>query len=185
MQRECNDVAFGELTLSTRLKRNKKKIHPSLKSWYRRSVQLLNMSCKWLLHKRVLPSQTSTWANTSSLHKPVHQLLKHEPCFGDLNLTITWDVSNQPNGEENERSLLQDGKQEDVWWWRRINNHWSWHGAKWLRKGPRRQRSHQQRWWGSHTSWQNQKRKWWLIWQLGCRHARHWWTEGMQLGLDW
>ena len=32
MQRECNVVAFGELILSTRLKRNKKKIHPSLKS---------------------------------------------------------------------------------------------------------------------------------------------------------
>ena len=32
IQRECNDVAFGELILSTRLKRNKKKIHPSLKS---------------------------------------------------------------------------------------------------------------------------------------------------------
>ena len=32
MQRECNDVAFGEFTLSTRLKINKKKIHPSPKS---------------------------------------------------------------------------------------------------------------------------------------------------------
>ena len=30
-----------------------------------------------------------------------------------MNLTITCDVSNQPNREENERSLLQDGKQED------------------------------------------------------------------------
>ena len=72
MQRECNDVAFGELTLSTRLKRNKKKIHPSLKSWYRRSVQLLNMSCRWAppqegiaftnqyLSKYLESSQTST-----------------------------------------------------------------------------------------------------------------------------
>ena len=137
MQRECNDVAFGELTLSTRLKRNKKKIHPSLKSWYRRSVQLLNMSCKWLLHKRVLPSQTSTWANTSSFHKPVHQLLKHEPCFGDLNLTITWDVSNQPNREERVHCCKTAGSEMTWWWWRQINGHWSRCGAKRLRKGPR------------------------------------------------
>ena len=147
MQRECNDVAFGELTLSTRLKRNKKKIHPSLKSWYRRSMQLLNMSCKWLLHKRVLPSQTSTWANTSSLHKPVHQLLKHEPCFGDLlNLTITWDVSNQPNGEERVHCCKTAGSERDDMMM--TTNKWPlimmW--SKTAPKGTKRALSHQQRW---------------------------------------
>ena len=134
MQRECNDVAFGELTLSTRLKRNKKKIHPSLKSWYRRSVQLLNMSCKWLLHKRVLPSQTSTWANTSSLHKPVHQLLKHEPCFGDLNSTrIVRCVKPAKDGKHH----CKTASGETGRWWRQIDGHWSWRGARRLRKGPR------------------------------------------------
>ena len=136
MQRECNDVAFGELTLSTRLKKKQEKDTSKVQNQRcRQSCATLELvDVDDLLHKRVLPSQTSTWANNPSLHKPVHQLLKHEPCFGDLNLTITWDVSNQPNGEENERSLLQDGKQKDVWWRRRINDHWSWRGAKRLRK---------------------------------------------------
>ena len=138
MQRECNDVAFGELTLSTRLK-HKHEIDTSKvqNQRCRQSCATLELvDVDDLLHKRVLPSQTSTWANTSSLHKPVRRLLKHEPCFGELNLTITWDVSNQPK-RGNERSLLQDGKQEDVCWWRRIKGHWSWRGAKRLWKGPR------------------------------------------------
>ena len=118
-----------------------------------------------LLHKRVLPSQTSTWANTSSLHKPVHQLFKHESCFGDFQLDNVWDVSNQPNGWWINHCCKTASNGS---WWRRINCHWSWRGAKRLRKGPRGQRSHQQRWWGSHTSWQTRKRKWWLIWQWNC-----------------
>ena len=114
MQRECNDVAFGELMLSTRLKH--KHENDTSKVRNRRchqSVQLLNLSMLMISSTRGYCLHNRTSTNSPSLHKPVHQLLKYEPCFGDLNLTITLDVSNQPNGEENERSLLQDGKQED------------------------------------------------------------------------
>ena len=103
MQRECNNVAFGELILSTKLNINMKLIHP--KSEIKDVVEACNSwTCHVdeLLHKRVLPSQTSTWANTSSLHKPVHQLFKHESCFGDFELDKISDVSNQPNWEGKE-----------------------------------------------------------------------------------
>ena len=137
MQRECNDVAFGELTLSTRLKRNKKKIHPSLKSWYRRSVQLLNMSCRWAppqegiaftnqyLSKYLESSQTSTstpqtWAllwrieldNNLRCVKPAKLRRQRDHCCKTASRRMTW-------------------------WWRQINSHWSWCGAKRLQKGPR------------------------------------------------
>ena len=147
MQRECNDVAFGELTLSTRLKRNKKKIHPSLKSWYRRSVQLLNMSCRWAppqegiaftnqyLSKYLESSQTSTatpqtWALFWRL-----ELDNNLRCVKPAKRRGEWEIT-AARRQENERSLLQDGKQEDVWWWWWINGHWSWRGAKRLQKGP-------------------------------------------------
>ena len=98
MQRECNDVAFGELTLSTRLNK-RKKIHPSLKSWYRRSMQLLNMSCRWApprgycLHKPVLEQIPRVFTN-QYIDSSTWTLL-----WRFWTSTITWDVSNQPNGK--------------------------------------------------------------------------------------
>ena len=63
MQRECNDVAFGELTLSTRLKRNKKKIHP--KSEMKDDIKACN---SWTCRRRKCSSTRGY-----CLHKPVRQ----------------------------------------------------------------------------------------------------------------
>ena len=101
MQRECNDVAFGELILSIRLNK-KKKIHPKSKI---KDVEARNSwTCHVdeLLHKRVLSSQTSTWANTSSLHKPVRRLLEHEPCFGDFELDNNSEMCQTSQREDRE-----------------------------------------------------------------------------------
>ena len=134
MQCECNDVAFGELTLSTRLKRNKKKIHPSLKSWYRRSVQLLNMSCRWAppqegiaftnqyLSKYLESSQTST-----STPQTRALLWRIEL---DNNLRCV-----KPAKDRKHHCKTASG--ETGRWWRQIDGHWSWRGAKRLWKRPR------------------------------------------------
>ena len=143
MQRECNDVAFGELILSTRLKRNKKKIHPSLKSWYRRSVQLLNMSCRWAppqegiaftnqyLSKYLESSQTST---STPQTRALLWRIEHDKVVGCV----------KPAKGRKHHCKTASG---ETWrWWRQIDGHWSWRGAKRLRKGPRGQMLHQQRW---------------------------------------
>jgi hypothetical protein len=67
-----------------------------------------------LLHKGVLPSQTSTSANTTSLHKPVHQLLEREPCFGEFELDHNSEMCQTSQMEGMRDHCLQDGKQEDV-----------------------------------------------------------------------
>ena len=112
MQRECNDVAFGELTLSTRLKRNKKKIHPSLKSWYRRSVQLLNMSCRWA------PPQEGV-AFTTVLQRIARVFTNQYINSSNTSLALeswTWQYLEMCQTSQTERrmsSLLQDGRQQD------------------------------------------------------------------------
>ena len=183
MHSECNGVAFGELTLSTRLKH--KHENDTSKVRNRRchqSVQLLNLSMLMISSTKRYCLHNCTLANSPSLHKPVRRLLKHEPCFGDLN---SKRIVRCVKPAKDRKHHCKTASGETGRWWRQIDGHWSWCWAKQLRKGPRGQMSHQQRWWGSHTSWQTRKRKWWLIWQLGCRHARHWQTEDMQLDLDW
>ena len=118
---KCNMNAMTlhlESELSTRLKRNKKKIHPSLKSWYRRSVQLLEHVDveNDLLHKRVSPSlpyfseypessQTST--STPQTWVLLWRLWTRQE---------QWDVPNQPKI----KPQLQDGKAVILsWWWLR------------------------------------------------------------------
>ena len=61
MQRECNVVAFGELLLSTRLNKKENdtsKVQNEKMSSKRATLELVDVD--ELLHKRVLPSQTST-----------------------------------------------------------------------------------------------------------------------------
>ena len=114
MQRECNVVAFGELTLSTRL--NKKKvIHSRSKvqnERCRRIVQLLNMSMLMISSTRRYCLHNRTSANSPSLHKPVHRLFNMNLALEIWNLTIIVRCV-KPAKERNERSLLQDGKQGD------------------------------------------------------------------------
>ena len=141
MQRECNDVAFGELTLSTRLNK-RKKIHPSLKSWYRRSVQLLNMSCRWAppqegiaftnqyLSKYLESSQTSTSTPQTRALLWRIELDNNLRCVKPAKLRRQRD------------HCCKTASRRMTWWWRQINGHWSWCGAKRLRKGPRGQMSH-------------------------------------------
>ena len=61
MQRECNDVAFGELILNTRLnikENDTSKVQNEKMSSKGATLELVDVDN--LLHKRVLPSQTST-----------------------------------------------------------------------------------------------------------------------------
>ena len=124
MQRECNDVAFGELILSTGLNK-KKKIHPMSKikdvveacnSWTCRcrkgSPPQEGIAFTTVLQRiaRVFTNQYINSSNTSL-------------ALETLNMTITVRCV-KPAKEKIKRSLLQDGKQENMWWRRRINSHW-------------------------------------------------------------
>ena len=76
MQRECNDVAFEELILITRLKQKYEIDTSAVRNQrFSRSMQLLNMSMYMI-------SSTRGYC----LHKPVHQLFEFEPCVGDFKL---------------------------------------------------------------------------------------------------
>ncbi|CAN6357730.1 unnamed protein product [Urochloa humidicola] len=76
----------------------------------RATLELVDVD--YLLHRRVLPSQPF-FSKYPSLHKPVHQLFKHEPCFGDFELDNNSEMCQTSQMRRNERSLLQDGRQED------------------------------------------------------------------------
>ena len=86
MQRECNVVAFGELTLSTRLKH--KHENDTSKVRNRRchqSVQLLNLSMLMISSTRGYCLHNRTSANSPSLHKPVHRLFNMNLALEILN----------------------------------------------------------------------------------------------------
>ena len=97
MQRECNDVAFGELILSTRLN---KKIHP--KSEMKDVVESCN---SWTCRCWWSPPQEGI-AFTTVLQQIVQVFTNQYIDSSTWTLlwrfwtsTITWDVSNQPNGK--------------------------------------------------------------------------------------
>jgi len=86
----------------------------------------------------------------------------------DFQLDNVWDVSNQTKrrGEWEITAarrqaggcvLMTTNKRPLIMMW-----------SKTAPKGTKRANGRINNWWGSHTSWQTRKRKWWLIWQWNC-----------------
>ena len=182
MQRECNDVAFGELILSTRLNKKKKR-HPMSK------IKDVVKACNsWTCRCRKGSPPQEGVAFTTVLQRIARVFTNQY--VDSSTWTLLWRFWTST-------IMCQTSQTE-----RRMRDHccktasrcvmmtmkatWSWCVARRLRKDQNdKDASTTTTKMGCHTSWQIRKRKWWLIWQLGCRHARHWRTEGMQLDLDW
>ena len=159
MQRECNDVAFGKLTLT--LDSTKKKENDTSKVQNQRchqSVQLLTCRCRWS---------------------------PQDSCFGDFEPDEISDVPNQAKWDEDK--ITAAGRQScDTIAMMTMKATWSWCVARRLGKDQNdKDASTTTTKMGCHSSWQIRKRKWWLIWQVGCRHARLWRTGKIYVDLDW
>ena len=133
---KCNVNAMTlhlESELSTRLKRNKKKIHPSLKFDIVEACNSWTCHVDELLHKRVLHSQPYF----SKYHKSSQtstSTLQHEPCFGDFELD---KVVGCVKPAKDRKHHCKTASGETGRWWRQIDGHWSWRGARRLQKGSR------------------------------------------------
>ena len=136
MQRECNDVAFGELILSTRLNINMKMIHP--KSEMKDVVEACNSwtcRCRWesppqegvaftTVLQRIARVFTNQYVDSSNMSLALET----------LNTTRTVRCA-KPAKDRKHHCKTASG--ETGMWWRQIDGHWSWRGARRLRKGPR------------------------------------------------
>jgi len=144
MQHECNDVAFEELTLSTRLK-HKHEIDTSAvrNQRFSRSMQLLNMSMYMISSTRGYCLHNRTSVNSPSLHKSVRRFFNMNLALEILSFTITVRCV-KPAKERNERSLLQDGKQEDDMMMTTNKRSLIMMCSKMARKGTKRALPHQQ-----------------------------------------
>ena len=120
---------------NTRLNINMKMIHQ--KSEIEDVIKACNSwtcRCRKCSSTRGYCLHNRTSANGPSLHKPVHRLLKHEHCFGELNTTRIVRCT-KPAKDRKHHCKTASG--ETGRWWRQIDGHWSWRGARRLRKGPR------------------------------------------------
>ena len=135
MQRECNVVAFGELTLSTRLNINMKMIHP--KSEIEDVIKACN---SWTCRCWWSPQQEGI-AFTTVLQQIARVFTNQYVDSSNLNLTLETLNSTRivkcvkPVKDRKHHCKTASG--ETGRWWRQIEGHWSWHGARRLRKGPR------------------------------------------------
>jgi len=134
MLRECNVVAFGELILSTRLNKMKM-IHP--KSKIKDVVEACN---SWTCRCRWSPPQEGI-AFTTVLKQIAWVFTNQYVDSSNMDLVLeTLNTTRivrcvQPAKERKHHCKTASG--ETGRRWRQIDGHWSWRGAKRLRKGPR------------------------------------------------